>query len=70
VKIQTNQLEHALRMLKQIIGYFLVSKDFYGRLQLTEQMPNLRFEVVYELVITFVGIIVTLQTVTNDNSSS
>ncbi len=30
--MQANQLEHALRMLKHIIGYFLVSIDFYGRL--------------------------------------
>jgi hypothetical protein len=30
--MQANQLEHALGMLKHIIGYFLVSKDFYGRL--------------------------------------
>jgi hypothetical protein len=32
MKMQVHELEHALRMLKQIIGYFLVSKDFYGRL--------------------------------------
>jgi hypothetical protein len=30
--MQANQLEHALGMLKHIIPYFLVSKDFYGRL--------------------------------------
>ncbi len=30
--MQANQLEHALGMLKHIIGYFLVSKDLYGRL--------------------------------------
>jgi hypothetical protein len=44
--MQANQLEHALRMLKHIIGYFLVSKYLYGRLQLTEQMAKLSFEVV------------------------
>jgi hypothetical protein len=43
--MQANQSQHALRMLKHIVGYFVVSKDFMVDLQLTEQLANLRFQV-------------------------